>query len=253
MKLISTIIIILIITTAGCTTARHRGDAIRERIAKTSELSTHNITIEEDVPGIVTLRGNVSSSNDRETIEEIARNTSGVREVRNNLIVAPSSVAVREGYPSPRDQRGLVSEITSRLSASPDLRDYRLQVVTIEDVVTLRGEVSRDSERRAAEDIARATPGVARVRNEILIAPSARSDYQLSRDVREALERQTSLDLRRVEITTNNSVVTLRGLQNSNREIDQLVASARMVPGVREVRNELNITSGTYSGRYRQR
>ena len=251
MKLITTII--LIIVAVACTTTTHRGAAIRERLAETSELSAHNISIHEDVPGIVTLRGNVASDNDREAIEKIARNTSGVSEVRNNLIVAPSSVAVREGDTSSHDQRGLVSEITSRLLSAPELRNYRLQVAAVDDVVTLRGEVSRESERRAAEDIALNTRGVARVRNDIIVAPAARSDYQISQHVREALQRRTKLDLRRVEITTNDSVVTLRGLQNSNRDIDELVASTRMVPGVRDVRNELSLSSGRYTDRYQQR
>lgn len=247
-------LIVLIIALFGCAPARHRGAAIRDRLSETHGLATHHVSIDEETPGIIALNGNVSSDRDRETIEKVARGTSGVREVRNNLIVDPSFVDVREGYTSTsNDQRAIASEITSRISSSPELREYNINVGVKGSSVTLQGAVGSDRERSEAEHIARNTRGVSSVRNEIILARSARSDFQISQAVREALRRRTDIDLRNVDIVTRDAIVTLRGRQNSNRDIDNLVASTRAVAGVRDVQNELTLSDQGYTDRYRRR
>ena len=248
------IVFILISALAGCMVTAHRGEAIRERLSNTPGLATHNISIDEDPAGVVTLNGNVSSDRDRVTIEEVARETSGVRELRSNLVVEPSSIAVREGYPSSSNvQRAIASEITSEFSSSPELRNYSVNVEVDGGAVTLRGEVGNERERHVAEEIARNTHGVTSVRNEIDLAPFARSDFQINQNVREAFRRRTDIDLRNVDIMTRDGIVTLRGSQNSNRDIDNLVSSARSVRGVRDVRNELTLNDTGYFDRYQQR
>ena len=244
-RIIITAILLLVVT--GCSTTRFRGSEIRNRVADTPGLATHNITIDEPSAGRITLNGTVSSERDRETIERVARNTPGVKEVRSNLIVEPSTIAVREGYPtSGSDSRILVSDITSRISNSRDLRDYNLNVSAVGSVVTLRGEVGNEFERSEAERIALDTPGVTSVRNDILVINSARSDYIISRNVRDTLMRRSDIDLRDVEISTRDSIVTLRGSQLTRRDIDNLVTTTRSVSGVRDVRNELTLVSPRY-------
>ena len=171
MKVITTIFFILFsLLTIGCSTTRFQGTEIRDRLTQTPELATHNITIDEPVPGLVILNGNVSSEKDRAIIERIARETRGVKDVRSNLIVNPSHVAVREGYNAPiASHQPLVSDITSRLASSPDLRVYDLKVIAVDNAVILRGEVGSEIERAAADRIARNTPGVTSVRNEIVL------------------------------------------------------------------------------------
>lgn len=150
----------------------------------------------------------------------VCRETKGVREVRSNLVVDPSHVAVREGSPpSSNDQRGIASEITSadEIIYTGVKKLSRRNVGVAGSAVTLRGEVGTESERDAAgEYIARNTSGVTSVRNEIILADYARSDLQISlTNVRESLRgRPTSI--RNVDITTRNALfVTLRGWHNT--------------------------------------
>lgn len=184
MKTIS--VIILMVALGGCARSTYHGSDIRDRLSETSGLATHNISIDEERAGIVTLNGNVSSESDRAKIEKIARETRGVKEVRSHLVVDPSSVAVREGYPFSSNEY-------------------------------------RPNEQE-----------------------SARRDFEISQNVREAIRRRTDIDLRYVDIITRDGIVTLRGSQNSNRAIDNLVASTRSVSGVREVRNELTLNDSRY-------
>lgn len=174
MKTITTILIIT--SFLGCAATTSSGSAIRDRISRTSGLAAHNVSIDESSSGIITLNGNVASDKDRNTIENVARDTRGVREVRSNLVVDSSTVTVRDGQ----------------------------------------------------------------------IFSSSSNDFEFSQNVRDALRRKTNIDLRSVEITSRDSVVTLRGTQNTNRDIDNLVASTRMVAGVRDVRNELALNSDRY-------
>jgi osmotically-inducible protein OsmY len=172
MKQITTII--LTVALVGCVSTRPRSLEVRERLSQTSGLATHNISIDEDRHGYIVLNGSVSSPDDRATIENVARNTSGVREVRSNLVVESSSVSV--GYNS-NNQNSIVSDITSRISSSPVLRDYKVNVESVGSAVTLRGAVGNDRERYEAERIARSTSGVSSVRNELTVARSTRRDF----------------------------------------------------------------------------
>ena len=246
--------IALLVAMVGCMTKTTRSPLIRDRLSETPGLATHNISIDEGSPGFIVLSGNVSSEKDRITIEKVARETRGVRELRNNLIVDSSSIAVTDGYSSlNNDQLGIASEISSRMSSSHDLRTYRINVGAIGGEVTLRGEVNNERERAVAENIARDTRGVTGVRNDIILAYSSRNDLQISQNVREALRRRTEIDLRDVDIRTKDAIVTLRGLQNSNSDIDKLISTTRIVAGVRDVRSELTLDNRVYHDGYSQR
>jgi len=96
----TTTAIALLVAMVGCMTTTTRGPLIRDRLSETPGLATHNISIDEGSPGFIVLSGNVSSQKDRITIEKVARETRGVRELRNNLIVDSSSIAVTDGYSS---------------------------------------------------------------------------------------------------------------------------------------------------------
>ncbi|NNL86758.1 MAG: BON domain-containing protein [Myxococcales bacterium] len=112
--------------------------------------------------GTVTLEGDVGSGYHRAHAAAIASRTRGVQEVENRLRTMAVAIAADEV---------LSREIVRRLE-----RDWRtgavmsrLNVEVQDGVVTLSGDVNRFAERRAAERIARRTPGVRRVRNEIIV------------------------------------------------------------------------------------
>lgn len=252
MKMKTRIMLLCMLAMVGCVSTAWRGTAIQDRLSRTPGLGTHDISIDERTGGVISLNGTVSSDADRDEIERIARRTKGVREVRNNLVVVPSSVVVREGNMSgSNDASAIVSEIMSRMRASSELRDYHVNVEVVGDTAILRGEVGNERERDAAERIALNTRGITRVRNDIELA-SRPSDLQISRDVRDELLRSNYVDLRDVDITTRDGVVTFRGSQNSRRDIDHLLSVALTVKGVRDVRNELTLVGGNYNEHYRQ-
>lgn len=178
MKLSNALFLTILFAALGCATTTWRGTDIRDRLANTPGLGAHEISIDEQSKGVITLRGIVSSNEDRDTIETVARNTRGVSEVKNNLVVAASTVQVREGSTASAtassaaasgEARAKVSEIMGTISASPEVRDYNLNVEVIGETAILSGEVGNNRERTAVENIARNTLGITNVRNELTV------------------------------------------------------------------------------------
>jgi osmotically-inducible protein OsmY len=141
--------------------------------------------------GVVTLSGEVRTEAEKRHAVALARNTDGVRDVRENLRVVggeqprgTTGAGTRE-----RDDRGagdqarrggqavddtwLTTKIQSQFFLEQQVRGRDVNVTTNNGVVTLRGQVDSDEARRLAETIARETEGVRRVVNELTVGQRA--------------------------------------------------------------------------------
>ena len=181
MKRIYVSLSLLLLVASGCSSSNWRGEAVREQLSRSSNLGTHQVAIDEYSHGVITLSGNVSSEQDRSEIERITRTTSGVREVRNQLTVAPSSIIVREGMYSSsfendpkqrftKSDAQIESEVRDVLARNRDLDLRRVDINTRDGIVTLRGSQDRyrDIERLVA--LTSSVTGVRAVRNELIVA-----------------------------------------------------------------------------------
>ena len=152
---------------------------------------------------VVTLGGYVPSENARHTVVDIARQTSGVREVQDHLLIgrapqdadrslppetAPTSGRT-EATPSPAPSDGTTStgtdvrqpindaRITTTIQAkyflSPVVKGRHIDVDTRGGVVTLRGEVGSEREREEALRVAREADGVQRVEDMLTVNAGA--------------------------------------------------------------------------------
>jgi hyperosmotically inducible periplasmic protein len=120
-----------------------------------------------------------------------------------------------------------------------------VKVETKNAVVTLRGKVATDDEKRAAEDVAKGVDGVTSVKNQLQVVPaSARKavdakDDDLKKTVKTRIDREARLKGSDIQVRADNGVVTLTG------DVKDIVARARAsevargVPGVKAVKNEL--------------
>ena len=161
--------------------------------------------------GIVSLEGYVEDERARDEAVQIARNTDGVRDVQDRLVVrAPAgdtaATATRDrdeqastpppAVPQPSGERagGAVpttgampagsqpvvavddSSISTRIQAKyfldPSLKTRQIEVRTADGVVTLGGEVGSEAERSQALLLARTTEGVERVEDSLTVNAS---------------------------------------------------------------------------------
>ena len=132
----------------------------------------------DTVNGIVTLKGAVESDTERRQAEAIARNTDGVREVQNQLTMAPAAEPVAplpDARATARDagekieDAFITTKIQSKYFLDADVKGHEINVDTLNGVVTLKGSVENEAQKKEAESIASATEGVSKVVNQLTI------------------------------------------------------------------------------------
>ena len=121
---------------------------------------------------IVTLKGQVDTEAAQARAVEIARTTDGVRNVVNNITLR-SEVA---GLPEPPDaaratfsDAQLTAAVKAKLAAEPDVSALRIDVDTLNGVVTLKGRVKSAAEKEQALRVARDTNGVKNVEDMLTV------------------------------------------------------------------------------------
>lgn len=217
------------------------GRDVRGRVSEIPHLGAHDIAIHHRAGGVITLEGSVASELDRERIEAVARTTPGVSLVRNRLtITAPT-----EGMASLAAPASVASDIRARLRGAPNLHDFNLEISVLAGVATLRGEARDEADRRRIEEITRSTPGVMSIENRITTR-APRSDEELVREVQEALARNPEISLRDLNIRADHGVVTFEGARARHAEVDQILSTALMVEGVRDIRSEMTVGGHAY-------
>ena len=139
-----------------------RGDVditadVAAALAANSLVDEDNIEV-TTVDGVVYLRGVVESYVSRRVAEEDARGVAGVLDVINEILVSPRIARSDEDV-----AHAVWREIHRNLRLPPDSVD----VEVVHGVARLRGRVGTVTQRWLADEIARWTPGVVDVLNEL--------------------------------------------------------------------------------------
>jgi len=120
-----------------------------------------------------------------------------------------------------------------------------INVETQNATVALRGKVSSAEEKRAAEEVARGIDGVSSVRNELQVVPAGERKMVNAKDsdLKDSVQRQIKKDVRLkdadIDVRVDKGVVTLMGDVKDVGASARASEVARLVPGVRSVKNEL--------------
>ncbi len=113
------------------------------------------------------LTGEVPTEEDRATVEAQARMVDGVREIYNELVVAPNSSLANRSNDSFID-----SKVKARLVDTKQISANHIKVVTERAVTYLMGIVN-EREAKIAVQVARTTAGVRKVVNLLEIVPES--------------------------------------------------------------------------------
>jgi hyperosmotically inducible protein len=122
-----------------------------------------------------------------------------------------------------------------------------VNVETSKGMVSLRGKVATEAEKKAAEEIARGIEGVQGVRNELQVVPGSAKkvveakDDDITKHVKDRFKADPNL--KSVDVRTDNGVVTLQGKLPSILDSARASQKAREIPGVRSVRNDTTYDS----------
>jgi len=204
--------------------------------------------------GIVTLSGRVPSEDSKSLAAEIARDTPGVTEVKNEITIEPGAQPSSESVHV--EDLEIRVAILEALSHSRELGGKSIDVKVDNRTVTLSGTVETPAQRNGAEQIARAVDGVAGVTNNLGVTnPQAASEppaanaipadstADLAKRVEFELYRTNAFNTLTIQVKAEGGTVTLSGTVRSRAE--QLLAErvAQSVAGVKKVTNDLKVTA----------
>jgi osmotically-inducible protein OsmY len=183
-------------TDAGITTA------VKSKLASDHTVKASDINVDTH-NHVVTLNGTVASRAERERATLIARDTTGVSNVVNDLVVGPVPAATSGKYDQKADERpgdakaatesktheakakseraadhagdalsdaAITSEVKTKFLAEPGVSGLNINVDTTKGVVTLSGTVKSKAESAKAMALARESKGVKRVVNKLKVA-----------------------------------------------------------------------------------
>jgi osmotically-inducible protein OsmY len=222
---------------------------VKTALALSKHVSAFDINVDTS-DGIVTLQGRVPSQETRRIAEEIARDTSGVKQVRNQLAVDSSA------KPNPEMARlgTRVSdlELRTRLEdvyeKEQTLKDDKIKTDVREGVVTLEGDVDSTEEKQTAESRAWHIGDVRDVRNHLKVQGQAEGEQprdELAKRVEFELYSSRAFDLQAIQVHSNQGTVVLDGQVRSNAEKLLAQKLTQEVDGVKSVRNNLSVTPAT--------
>jgi hyperosmotically inducible periplasmic protein len=246
------------------------------------------VDVTTSASGVVTLDGEVDSVENRQRAVQIARDTEGVARVDDRLRVSgerdepAATTGVRDADRADdgldRPDVWITTKVQSKYFLDDDVRGRNIDVTTNEGIVTLRGTVHNERERRQAVALARNTDGVSDVRDELTMEPAAEADRDtrpqpdaerrdtatgkpapdpdrtadrtageqfddgwITTKVQSQLYLEQDVRGRNIDIQTRDGVVTLRGQVESDaaRQIAERIA--RETDGVRRVENQLTV------------
>ncbi len=222
---------------------------VKTALALSKHVSAFDINVDTN-DGVVTLQGRVPSQETRRIAEEIARDTSGVTQVTNQLTVDSSA------KPNPEVARlgTRVSDLELRthledlFENEQSLKDDKIKTEVRDGVVTLEGDVDSTEERQAAESRAWHIGDVKDVRNNLKVKGHPEGEQprdELAKRVEFELYSSRAFDLQAMQVHSNQGVVVLDGHVRSNAEKLLAQKLAQEVDGVKSIRNNLSVTSTT--------
>lgn len=193
---------------------------------------------------VVGLTGQVPSEEVKAMAGVIAQDTSGVKELHNNLVVDPGA--------RPNPEAGRLTQrvadleikmiIEDAFHKNPDLKDKPIELVVRERKVDLKGVVETESQKALAQQIAWGAQGVVAVTNNLSVTtPSATPEDKLAKRVEFELYSTKAFSLNTLQIHSLDGTVTLAGSVSNRAEKLLAEKIAQTVSGVRKVVNNLKV------------
>ena len=196
--------------------------------------------------GEVTLTGAVPTEEVKGLAAAIARDTSGVSTVQNNLTVNPG-VAANPEAASISDRVAdleIKTLVSDHLARATELQNEHITVQVSKRRVSLDGTVDSPAQRRAADRIALLVPGVLELASNLTVTNATGSpesaDDRLARRVEFELFATKAVALKDVQIRSQDGAVFLSGKVGSRAERLLAERVTQSVEGVKKVVNNLS-------------
>ncbi len=225
---------------------------VRTALLLSKHVSPYEINVETN-GAKVTLNGQVPTEQIKVVAGAIALDTSGVKEVQNNLGINPSTARNPEtqGLGERVADLEIKTLVNEDLSQNTELSDKHIATEVKNRTVTLSGTVDTAAQKNQAEHIAWQVTGVQGVTDN-LSASNAQTnpesaDTKLAHRVEFELYSTKAISLKGVQIRADNGTITLTGNVASRAEKLLAEKTAQSVEGVRKVVDSLAATDEALS------
>ena len=228
---------------------------IRAQYYANPEIRPWNIDVTTNAAGVVTLSGTIEDAGDRQEAIRIARTTDGVTDVRDRL-----TTDRRDASGVQQPDAWITAKIQSQYFLDAEVKGRDIDVDTNNGVVTLRGSVDNDAERRQAVMMARNTEGVRQVNDQLTVTPTSRQtddrtdvsraadsidDAWITMKVQAKFFLDPDIKGSAIDVTTKGGVVTLQGSVSTATQQKSAEQIAMETDGVRRVDNQLKVATTT--------
>ncbi len=151
-------------TDAGVTTK------VKSKLGADDTVKAYQIDVDTQ-DKVVTLSGKVENAAAKTTAVRLARETEGVANVVDNIVVTMKPVDTPNMPDTTADvtDAGVTAAVKSKLLADPDVAGLKIDVDTQNGVVTLTGRVKTAAEKAEAVRLARETTGVKSVTDRLTV------------------------------------------------------------------------------------
>ena len=143
------------------------------------------------------------------------------------------------------DDATITARVNMALVKDPVTKARKIDVDTVNGVVTLTGMVETEAEKRRAEEVARGVPGVRAVRNNLRVGHRSfgRSldDKLLTARIKTKLIAEPGIRSLSIDVDTVNGVVTLTGVVKNEEQRRRVLEIVRATKGVKAVVDNLTV------------
>jgi len=145
------------------------------------------------------------------------------------------------------DDALITAKVKAKLIEDPVTKARKIDVDTVNGIVTLTGVVESEKEIERAIEIAKSVPGVKKVVNNLRVGKRGfknyLSDKEITAKIKAKLIADPELKALSIDVDTVNGVVTLTGVVENERQKERAVRHAKSVEGVRAVVVNLQVMS----------
>ena len=182
--------------------------AVKTKLAADDTVKAYEINV-DTTNHVVTLTGNVDSAAAKEQAVVIARQTNGVSEVVDHIVVAPAPAATGGAVENKLDSTG--------------------------NYISDKAHDAKVATEDAAHDAKVSTENAASKTGEFI------ADAAITSEVKTKFLADTAVSGLKIDVDTKDGVVTLNGTVKSMAEANKATAIARQSAGVKRVVNNLHV------------
>jgi osmotically-inducible protein OsmY len=155
-----------------------------------------------------------------------------------------------------KENKALRTHVLDELDWAPNVDAENIGVAVSDGVVTLSGSVPSYAEKRAAERAVLRVAGVKGIANDLTVRlpdKFERSDTDIAKAARRAIEWHTELPTDKIKVKVDDGWVTLDGTVSWNYQRVRAETAVRYLAGVRGVSNQITVKSRPVPGDVRER